>query len=337
MRTHAGVDDLVSCRDRITRLVPPYPRPGGGAGCAVPPPVDRGPAEHHGRSPPPAPCLAGDDRRSSMTSSLLAAPFTTRSRRRTRSLPQDVKKTQTTRRRVVARAGKWSLVSDFSSPKGRPMDRPVITAVAFEPRRHVDLGKSRLETTALLTVGMIGARTVDLVHVADERGSDRVAPASTHRRLRRDCALFGQDSIAMLLADREFVGAGWFNWLEENDIPFTIRSAKNRLATRHRRLPGQDCHPDHHPQARSPLHRQARRHGAAPALRRPHHHLVRPLRTHLPRRRRPAPQDPRPPRAIPLPHRLRLPAKPIAPRSSRNTRRVVRPSENSHQRESRVV
>ena len=36
----------------------------------------------------------------------------------------------------------------------------------------------------------------------------------------------------MLLADREFIGEDWFNWLEHNDIPFTIRIAKNRLATR---------------------------------------------------------------------------------------------------------
>ena len=36
----------------------------------------------------------------------------------------------------------------------------------------------------------------------------------------------------MLLADREFIGEDWFNWLEHHDIPFTIRIAKNRLATR---------------------------------------------------------------------------------------------------------
>ena len=36
------------------------------------------------------------------------------------------------------------------------MDRPVITALADLLRRHVALSKSRLETMALLTVGMIG-------------------------------------------------------------------------------------------------------------------------------------------------------------------------------------
>ena len=36
----------------------------------------------------------------------------------------------------------------------------------------------------------------------------------------------------MLLADREFVGEDWFNWLDSNDTPFTIRVAHNRLVTR---------------------------------------------------------------------------------------------------------
>lgn len=192
------------------------------------------------------------------------------------------------------------------------MERPVITALADLLRRHVPLGKSRLETMALLTVGMIGARTVNLVHVADERGSEAVEQASTYRRLQRFfqhvrlaedwaapviarlaggaerrtlvmdrtnwkvgeaqvnilvlavrtrhsqvplmwtvldraghsetadrialieryMAAFGRESIAMLLADREFIGEDWFNWLDRNDIPFTIRIAKNRLATR---------------------------------------------------------------------------------------------------------
>jgi hypothetical protein len=192
------------------------------------------------------------------------------------------------------------------------MERPVITALADVLRRHVDLSKSRLETLALLTVGMIGARTVNLVHVADERGSGAVDPASTYRRLQRFFqhvrlpedwaapmiarlaggaqrrtlvldrtnwkigetdvnilvlairtrhsqvplmwsvldragnsasreriglvarygALFGRESIAMLLADREFAGEDWLKWLEDNDIPFTIRLAHNRLVTR---------------------------------------------------------------------------------------------------------
>lgn len=183
------------------------------------------------------------------------------------------------------------------------MERAVITALADVLRRHVPLSKSRLETMALVTVGMIGARTVNLVHVADERGSRKGETASTYRRLQRFfqhvrlpedwaapmlarlaggagkrtlvldrtnwkigetcvnllvlairtrhsqvplmwlvldragnsgaperialmqryCAIFGQGSIAMLLADREFIGEDWLNYLTENDIPFTIR------------------------------------------------------------------------------------------------------------------
>jgi hypothetical protein len=50
--------------------------------------------------------------------------------------------------------------------------------------------------------------------------------------MERYAALFGTESIAMLLADREFVGDDWFKWLEDNNIPFTIRIAHNRLAIR---------------------------------------------------------------------------------------------------------
>jgi hypothetical protein len=74
---------------------------------------------------------------------------------------------------------------DYSSPKERPIERPVITALAHLLRHHVDLSKSRLETMALLAVGMIGARTVNLVYVADERGSGSVDPASIWRHLQR--------------------------------------------------------------------------------------------------------------------------------------------------------
>ena len=59
------------------------------------------------------------------------------------------------------------------------MDRPVIAALAEVLRAHVGIGKSRLETMALAVVGMIGARTVNLAHVASERGSATVELAST--------------------------------------------------------------------------------------------------------------------------------------------------------------
>lgn len=49
---------------------------------------------------------------------------------------------------------------------------------------HIDLSKSRLETLALLITGMIGVRTVNLSHIASERGAP-VKIASTYRRLQR--------------------------------------------------------------------------------------------------------------------------------------------------------
>jgi hypothetical protein len=49
--------------------------------------------------------------------------------------------------------------------------------------------------------------------------------------IERHSALFGQQSIGMLLADREFVGADWLNCLTERDIPFTIRMREGMLVT----------------------------------------------------------------------------------------------------------
>jgi len=41
--------------------------------------------------------------------------------------------------------------------------------------------------------------------------------------------LFGTRKIAAFLADREFVGKEWFNWLSDNQIPFMIRIKNNFL------------------------------------------------------------------------------------------------------------
>lgn len=51
-------------------------------------------------------------------------------------------------------------------------------------RRHLDLSKSRLATLCLVVFGMIGARSVNLSHIACERGG-RVLIGSTYRRLQR--------------------------------------------------------------------------------------------------------------------------------------------------------
>lgn len=61
---------------------------------------------------------------------------------------------------------------------------------------------------------------------------DRAGQSETPQRIaliERYMAIFGQQSIAMLPADREFIGTDRFNWLTENDIPFTIRIAPTAL------------------------------------------------------------------------------------------------------------
>lgn len=50
-------------------------------------------------------------------------------------------------------------------------------------------------------------------------------PSDTEARIaliRRFCDLFGKEAIALLVADREFIGAQWFDFLVETDIPFVI-------------------------------------------------------------------------------------------------------------------
>ena len=45
---------------------------------------------------------------------------------------------------------------------------------------------------------------------------------------------FGKDCIAGLLADREFIGNDWFQWLKKNRISFVIRIKNNLLTTNSR-------------------------------------------------------------------------------------------------------
>lgn len=44
---------------------------------------------------------------------------------------------------------------------------------------------------------------------------------------------FGKDNLEMIVADREFVGEKWFNWLTNNHIPFAIRIKKNSKVKNH--------------------------------------------------------------------------------------------------------
>jgi hypothetical protein len=70
------------------------------------------------------------------------------------------------------------------------MQNRVIAALADRLGTCIPLSKSRLETLCLLIVGMIGARTVNLGHIATERGG-AARPASTYRRLQRFFQFFG--------------------------------------------------------------------------------------------------------------------------------------------------
>ena len=64
------------------------------------------------------------------------------------------------------------------------MTTKLSTALAERLSAHIELSKSRLETLALLITGMIGARTVNLSHIASERGAP-VKVASSYRRFQR--------------------------------------------------------------------------------------------------------------------------------------------------------
>jgi len=49
--------------------------------------------------------------------------------------------------------------------------------------------------------------------------------------MRRYLAIFGAASVRLLLADREFVGLAWMNFLNENKIPFAIRMKEKLIVT----------------------------------------------------------------------------------------------------------
>ena len=64
------------------------------------------------------------------------------------------------------------------------MSHQAVTALSRTLRGHVGLGRSRLETLCMLVIGMVGARSVNLGHIATEAGRG-VLIASTYRRLQR--------------------------------------------------------------------------------------------------------------------------------------------------------
>ena len=106
---------------------------------------------------------------------------------------------------------------------------------------HVDLGKRRLETLCLLITGMIGARTVNLSHLASERHGE-VLVASTYRRLQRffQHVRLGEDWAARLIVGLIHVPGPWClcldrtNWkIGANEVNILMLA----IVTRRFRLP----------------------------------------------------------------------------------------------------
>ena len=112
-------------------------------------------------------------------------------------------------------------------------------------------------------------------------GSGNSGTAARTALIERYLARFPARTIRLLLADREFIGAKWLEFLDAKGIPFAIRLRENRFAEgepsvrprRHRgwlrahpRRPP-PCHPEDPLLPRPPLERRRRRR-TAPPLRR---------------------------------------------------------------------
>jgi hypothetical protein len=144
-------------------------------------------------------------------------------------------------------------------------ERPTTALVASTYRRlqrffqHVRLGP---DWSAPLVVGLLGldgpwrlaldrtqwklgARDVNILMLAVVTRRARVpliwsvldnngGTSDTSQRtllMRRYLAIFGAASVRLLLADREFVGRAWMDFLNENNIPFAIRMKEKLIVT----------------------------------------------------------------------------------------------------------
>jgi hypothetical protein len=116
------------------------------------------------------------------------------------------------------------------------MSQQAITALSRMLRGHVGLGKSRLETLCVLVVGMVGARTVNLGHIATEAGRS-VLIASTYRRLQRffQHVDLGPDWAAALVAHLVGAAGSWTlaldrtNWkIGTHDVNYLVLAVVTR-------------------------------------------------------------------------------------------------------------
>jgi hypothetical protein len=83
----------------------------------------------------------------------------------------------------------------------------------------------------LLSLAVVVGKTAvpllwcDLAHPGNSDTAQRIA------LIRQFVALFGNHSIRLVTADREFIGADWLAFLHQQDIPFLIRIRKDDLLT----------------------------------------------------------------------------------------------------------
>lgn len=96
-------------------------------------------------------------------------------------------------------------------------------------RTQWKLGK-RDVNILMLAVVTRRARVPLLWSVLDNKGGTSDSGQRT-LLMRRYLAIFGAASVRLLLADREFVGREWMEFLNENNIPFAIRMKEKLVVT----------------------------------------------------------------------------------------------------------
>jgi Transposase DDE domain len=106
---------------------------------------------------------------------------------------------------MVAIPGKWTLVMDRTNWQFGKLERNyLVLALVYEGNAIPLLVK-------------------DLEHAGNSDTSERIT------LMERFVVLFGKDKVHCLLADREFIGQDWFQWLKKNNIPPCIRTRNNTL------------------------------------------------------------------------------------------------------------
>jgi Transposase DDE domain len=107
---------------------------------------------------------------------------------------------------LLGLAGPWHLALDRTQWKLGTRDVNILMLAVVTPRARVPLMWSVLDN-----------------HGGTSDSRERIA------LMQRYLAIFGAASIRLLLADREFVGLAWMNFLHENNIPFAVRMKEKLL------------------------------------------------------------------------------------------------------------